>query len=235
VNNECGGFYTKASPKVNMCLPPLQWQVYDVEFTNSVQGPDGKKAKNAIATVKHNLGLTLLRCGDVAAGEAVERDAIRLFQAQQDPRLTGASRFYLGLILIAAGRAEEAEREMIRGAEDVTNVPAFVPIVAAGHAFALLAMGKNAEGLARARRANELAAERGYQIEDPRTVKLSLAQALVANGQSREAAGLLSSLAVELLEHASHLRDPELRRSFLHDVEEHARIFALQKGLAQTE
>ncbi len=54
VNNECGGFYTKAAPKVNMCLPPLQWQVYDVEFTNSVQGPDGKKAKNALATVKHN-------------------------------------------------------------------------------------------------------------------------------------------------------------------------------------
>ena len=54
VNNECGGFYTKAAPKVNLCLPPLQWQVYDVEFTNAVQGPDGKKAKNASATVKHN-------------------------------------------------------------------------------------------------------------------------------------------------------------------------------------
>lgn len=53
-NNECGGFYTKAAPKLNMCLPPLQWQVYDVEFTNAVQGPDGKKSKNAIATVKHN-------------------------------------------------------------------------------------------------------------------------------------------------------------------------------------
>lgn len=54
VNNECGGFYTKAAPKVNMCAPPLVWQTYDVEFTNSVQGPDGKKAKNAVATVKHN-------------------------------------------------------------------------------------------------------------------------------------------------------------------------------------
>ncbi|OAI38957.1 large multi-functional protein [Planctomycetaceae bacterium SCGC AG-212-D15] len=52
-DNECGGFYTKAPPKVNMCLPPLVWQTYDVEFTNAV-AEDGKKSKNARAIVKHN-------------------------------------------------------------------------------------------------------------------------------------------------------------------------------------
>ncbi len=54
VNNECGAFYTKAAPRMNLCLAPLQWQVYDVDFTNAVQGADGKKAKNARATVRHN-------------------------------------------------------------------------------------------------------------------------------------------------------------------------------------
>lgn len=53
-NNECGGFYTKADPKLNMCLPPLVWQTYDVEFTNAVADNAGKKTKNARATVKHN-------------------------------------------------------------------------------------------------------------------------------------------------------------------------------------
>lgn len=52
-NNECGGVYTKLDSKVNACLPPLQWQTYDVEFTNAVN-KDGKKVKNARITAKLN-------------------------------------------------------------------------------------------------------------------------------------------------------------------------------------
>ncbi len=52
-DNECGGFYQKVSPKLNMCYPPLTWQTYDIDFTAAVLS-DGKKVKNARATVKHN-------------------------------------------------------------------------------------------------------------------------------------------------------------------------------------
>ena len=53
-NNECGGIYSIARPRVNMCFPPLTWQTYDIDFETAKYDGTGKKTKNATLTVKHN-------------------------------------------------------------------------------------------------------------------------------------------------------------------------------------
>lgn len=54
LDNECGGIYQVARPRVNMCLPPLTWQAYDIDFTNAVVDEEGGLVKPAQITVRHN-------------------------------------------------------------------------------------------------------------------------------------------------------------------------------------
>ncbi|MCB0283326.1 MAG: DUF1080 domain-containing protein [Calditrichae bacterium] len=53
-DNECGGIYKVAVPKVNMCAPPAQWQTYDIDFKAARYDANGNKLKSARATIRHN-------------------------------------------------------------------------------------------------------------------------------------------------------------------------------------
>ncbi len=53
-NNEAGGIYEVRDPDLNMCLPPLSWQTYDVDFTAARYDGSGKKISDARLTVRLN-------------------------------------------------------------------------------------------------------------------------------------------------------------------------------------
>ncbi|MFO1062960.1 MAG: DUF1080 domain-containing protein [Pirellulales bacterium] len=54
IENECGAIYTQRKPDVNMALPPLVWQTYDIFFEPAKFSESGEKIKPTILTVIHN-------------------------------------------------------------------------------------------------------------------------------------------------------------------------------------
>lgn len=53
-HNECGGIYSVRDPNVNMALPPLSWQTYDIDYTAGKYDDAGKVVSNPRITVIHN-------------------------------------------------------------------------------------------------------------------------------------------------------------------------------------
>ncbi len=53
-DNECGGIYKIATPLVNACLPPTEFQTYDITFHAARFDDNGNKTRGATITVIHN-------------------------------------------------------------------------------------------------------------------------------------------------------------------------------------
>ena len=57
-NNDCGGIYQIKAPLNNACLPPMEWQTYDITFV------EGDASRPPRITVQHN-GMTIIERAEV--------------------------------------------------------------------------------------------------------------------------------------------------------------------------
>lgn len=57
-SNGCGAIYEVAKPSLNLTLPPLAWQTYDIDFRAARFDEAGNKIAPAQLTVRHN-GITI--------------------------------------------------------------------------------------------------------------------------------------------------------------------------------
>jgi hypothetical protein len=54
LDNECAGLYRQKAPDVNMCLPPLVWQTYDIDFRAARFDSTGNRMVKAVVTIRQN-------------------------------------------------------------------------------------------------------------------------------------------------------------------------------------
>jgi hypothetical protein len=51
---DCAALYGQRKPDVNLCLPPLSWQTFDIDYRVPRYDTDGRKKSGATVTVLHN-------------------------------------------------------------------------------------------------------------------------------------------------------------------------------------
>jgi tetratricopeptide (TPR) repeat protein len=182
--------------------------------------------RNVVTAVRHNLGWALARQGRLDEARRMETEAVEAFEHQLDRRLEGASRIYLARILAEIGDGAGAEREARAALDLLENAPAVRPDALATLARVLLIQDRRLESLAAAREAMALLESVGTE-EGEAGVRLALAEALEATGDSAAARVVLAAAQARLVERAGRITDERLRRSFLENVPEHARTIAL--------
>jgi thioredoxin-like negative regulator of GroEL len=98
-------------------------------------------------------------------------------------------------------------------------------------ARALLAQGRPAEALVSSRDAYAQLERLGVVDDGEATIRLALAECLIAVGDTTAAREVLDKAAGRILASAEAIEDPAIRESFLTRIPEHRRILELAREL----
>jgi predicted ATPase len=170
--------------------------------------------------------------GSLDEARATGERAVAVTSAQNDRRFQGYAEAYLSVTEYLAGdflRAEQYARAAVTTWEIVLSLR---PFAIALLARALLAQGRPVEALLSARDAYAQLESLGVVDDGEPTIRLALAECLVATGDRLAAREILDKAASRILASAEAIEDPAIRESFLTRIPEHRRILELARELA---
>jgi tetratricopeptide (TPR) repeat protein len=170
--------------------------------------------------------------GSFDEARATGQQALTVTSAQNDRRFHGYAQAYLSVTEYLAGNyalAEQYARAAMTTWESVLSVR---PFALALLARALLAQGRSAEALLSAREAYAQLEDLGVVDDGDATIRLALAECLIATGETPKAQDLLEKAAARILASGEAIDDPTIRESFLTRIPEQRRILELARELA---
>jgi ATP/maltotriose-dependent transcriptional regulator MalT len=169
--------------------------------------------------------------GSLAEARTIGAQAIALTRAQNDRRFQGYAEAYLSVTEYLAGDYARAEHYASAAVTTWETAPSVRPFALALLARALLAQGRNAEALSIAREAYAEFERMGIVDDGEATIRLALAECLIADGDTAAAQDVLDKATRHILASAEAIDDPAVRESFLTRIPEHCRILELAREL----
>ena len=172
--------------------------------------------------------------GSLDEARAVGEQALAVTIAQNDRRFQGFAEAYLSVTEYLAGDSARAEHFARAAMATWEAVRSARPFAVALLARALLAQGRLAEALPLARDAFAQLESLVIVDDGEATIRLALAECLIAAGDQPVAQQAVATTARWLQSRAATIDDPAMRESFLTRIPEHRRIreLALELGVA---
>jgi tetratricopeptide (TPR) repeat protein len=170
--------------------------------------------------------------GSLDEARVVGQQALAATTAQNDRRFQGYAEAYLSVTEYLAADYAPAEHHARAAMTTWEPVLSSRPFAIALLARALVAQDRPAEALLSARDAYAQLESLGVVDDGEATIRLALAECLIAVGDTLAAREVLEKAAGRILASAEAIEDPAIRESFLTRVPEHRRILELARELA---
>jgi tetratricopeptide (TPR) repeat protein len=188
----------------------------------------GLELFSAAATLQ--LGILHGELGEHGVAARLATQAAEEFERQGNQIFCGFARTHAARAQLALGDASTAAEQAEAAREVLQLAPPFRALASSVLAEVFLEQKLVSRALPLASEARAALAELGCVAEGEAHIRLTYARALYESGQQHAACQAIHEARERLLQRAADVKDPNLRRQFLHKPALHARTFELAHG-----